>query len=68
MDFQTVLYPGSCNDSFTWSNTIIQDELKQCYAPGDHHSWLLEDSGYPQQPWLMSPILNSAPDNAEDNG
>ncbi|KAL4719626.1 hypothetical protein ACJJTC_014713 [Scirpophaga incertulas] len=28
--------------------------------------WLLGDSGYPQRPWLMTPILDAVPESEED--
>ncbi|XP_044262493.1 putative nuclease HARBI1 [Tribolium madens] len=43
-------YAGSSHDSFIWRNSAIQVELQGCFANGDRHSWLLGDSGYPQQP------------------
>ncbi|KAK5648018.1 hypothetical protein RI129_002910 [Pyrocoelia pectoralis] len=43
-------FGGAAHDSFVWNNSIIH----RFY----HNSWLLGDSGYPQQPWLMTPILN----------
>lgn len=52
-------FPGSCHDAYIWRNSVVQEELRACHQAGDHNSWLLGDSGYPQQPWLMTPILNA---------
>ncbi|KAJ8974307.1 hypothetical protein NQ317_009547 [Molorchus minor] len=51
-------FPGSTHDSYIWRMSQVQAELERCFNNGDHNSWLLGDSGYPQQPWLMTPILH----------
>ncbi|KAJ8930981.1 hypothetical protein NQ314_016151 [Rhamnusium bicolor] len=58
-------YPGAVHDSFIWRNFAIHEELRHRYNAGDTNSWLLGDSGYAQQPWLMTPIVNAAPGTPE---
>ena len=55
--FQDVVarLPGSHHDSITWQSSSVydgfeNDELGDC--------WLLEDSGYPLQKWLITPFGN----------
>ncbi|MGH0124673.1 UNVERIFIED_CONTAM: hypothetical protein FKN15_049089 [Acipenser sinensis] len=48
-------YSGSTHDSFIWVNCDIGDR----FASGDIVDvWLLGDSGYVLQPWLLTPILH----------
>ncbi|KAJ8944584.1 hypothetical protein NQ314_009455 [Rhamnusium bicolor] len=59
-------FPGSTHDSYIWRVSQVQTELERCFNDGDYNSWLLGDSGYPQQPWLMTPVLNAVPGSPEE--
>ncbi|KAJ8910563.1 hypothetical protein NQ315_008948 [Exocentrus adspersus] len=59
-------FPGATHDSYIWRMSQIQRELQTCFGNGDHNTWLLGDSGYPQQPWLMTPVLNPAQGSPEE--
>ncbi|KAJ8913374.1 hypothetical protein NQ315_008766 [Exocentrus adspersus] len=60
-------YPGATHDSFVWRNSFVRRYMEKVYNEVDHNSWLLRDSGYPQQPWLMTPFLNAQPNTPEAN-
>ncbi|KAG5880089.1 hypothetical protein JTB14_011592 [Gonioctena quinquepunctata] len=45
---------------YIWRRSAIRQELQNCYEAGDTNSWLLGDSGYPLEPWLMTPVPNAA--------
>lgn len=49
-------YPGSVHDSAIWSTSLIRRHLQNCFQNGERSSWLLGDSGYPLEPWLMTPV------------
>lgn len=59
-------FGGATHDSFIWRNSAAKNFLEENYQNGDHNTWLLGDSGYPQQPWLMTPIRN-APRNSPES-
>ncbi|XP_031348432.1 putative nuclease HARBI1 [Photinus pyralis] len=60
-------YPGSNHDSFIWRQSRIRHFLLQQYhANGLRGSWLLGDSGYMLEPFLMIPFLNPA-ENAPES-
>lgn len=52
-------YPGSTHDSFVWKSCIASAHMEdehEIYPNTD--LYLLGDSGYPLQPWLMTPVSN----------
>ncbi|KAK4885277.1 hypothetical protein RN001_001548 [Aquatica leii] len=49
-------YPGSVHDSAIWITNVIRREVKNMHLNGNTNSWLIGDSGYPLEPWLMTPI------------
>uniref|UniRef100_A0A6P7GR91 Putative nuclease HARBI1 n=1 Tax=Diabrotica virgifera virgifera TaxID=50390 RepID=A0A6P7GR91_DIAVI len=59
-------FPGSCHDSYIWQQSVIQTYLQNSYRNGDRNTWLLGDSGYPQQPWLMTPVPGAQPNSPEE--
>lgn len=50
--------PGSSHDSFIWQLSIAKQFLLAKYNNGDRNSWLLADSGYPLEPYLLTPFRN----------
>ncbi|CAH1997553.1 unnamed protein product [Acanthoscelides obtectus] len=50
-------YPGAVHDAAIFDSSNIQRHLKQKYEDGRRNCYLLGDSGYPLQPWLLTPIL-----------
>nr|CAH7756736.1 unnamed protein product [Callosobruchus chinensis] len=56
-------FPGATHDAFIWRNSCHNDN--RLIILGDRTSWLLGDSGYPQEPWLMTPIINPVPGSPE---
>nr|XP_015840125.1 PREDICTED: putative nuclease HARBI1 [Tribolium castaneum] len=46
-------FPGSNHDSFIWRNSAVRDGI---VAGNFIEGWLVGDSGYPQEPWLMTPV------------
>lgn len=55
-------FPGSSHDAFVWRNTNIREYLQNRYFDNTlRNGWLIADSGYPLEPFLMTPIHNPAP-------
>lgn len=58
-------YGGATHDAFIWRNSAVKRHLEDNYRAGDRNSWLIGDSGYPLEPWLMTSIRGAAPDSPE---
>lgn len=58
-------FPGSVHDSFIWRQSQVKVHLQNAFENGQRNTWLLGDSGYPQEPWLMTPIQGALPHSAE---
>ena len=53
-------FPGTSHDAYVWRRSVVQEFLKSKYAEGKRNFWLLGDSGFPQQPWLMTPYRTAS--------
>lgn len=60
-------YPGSVHDSGIWATSMIRNHLLENFNDGDRSSWILGDSGYPLEPWLMVPIKRNNLNIAEQS-
>ncbi|XP_072140409.1 putative nuclease HARBI1 isoform X2 [Dermacentor andersoni] len=49
-------FPGSCHDSWVWQRNPLRARLAAQLQPGEY---LLGDSGYPLEPWLLVPVPGS---------
>lgn len=58
-------FGGASHDAFIWRNSRVRTHMEENYNQGDFNSWLLGDSGYPQEPWLMTPIRGVPPQTPE---
>ncbi|XP_017466777.1 PREDICTED: putative nuclease HARBI1, partial [Rhagoletis zephyria] len=51
-------FGGSTHDAFIWENCKVRQLMQQQYEQNIYTCWLIGDSGYPLQPWLMTPYRN----------
>nr|XP_018904428.1 PREDICTED: putative nuclease HARBI1 [Bemisia tabaci] len=57
---------GRTHDAFIWRFSTLQQELRRVVTvEGEEYCWLIGDSGYPLQPWLLVPIVGADPDSPE---
>lgn len=60
-------YGGSTHDSFVWRQSAEKLVLESGRSSDHKNGWLLGDSGYPLEPWLMTPYRNPPPGSAASN-
>lgn len=58
-------FPGATHDAAIWETSTIHQHLKNRYRAGERNTWLIGDSGYPIQPWMMTPIPDAQPRTPE---
>ncbi|XP_055908804.1 putative nuclease HARBI1 [Eupeodes corollae] len=58
-------YGGSAHDSFVWRQSAQREKLNDHFCAGRTSSWLLGDSGYPLEPFLITPYRNAAENSPE---
>lgn len=47
-------FPGATHDSHIWRMSAARNHLSNTYR--NSNEWLLGDSGYPLEPWLLTPF------------
>ncbi|XP_031346743.1 putative nuclease HARBI1 isoform X2 [Photinus pyralis] len=56
-------FPGSVHDSAIWQTSLVRRHLVNNYVGNRNQTtYLLGDSGYPLEPWLLTPIANPLTD------
>lgn len=59
--------PGSCHDSLIWRMSAARRFYQSTYQGGETNSWLLGDSGYGLEPFLLTPYKSPQPGSKEHN-
>ncbi|XP_050339989.1 putative nuclease HARBI1 [Bactrocera neohumeralis] len=58
-------FPGSCHDSGIWTTSPARIKFIREHSDGAF-KWLLGDSGYPLEPWLLTPVTNPETPNEQN--
>ncbi|KAG5859782.1 hypothetical protein JTB14_031177, partial [Gonioctena quinquepunctata] len=59
-------YPGSVHDAAIWIVSNLREFLLENFHNArDRHTWLLGDSCYPLQPFLLTPIVGADPNTPD---
>jgi hypothetical protein len=57
-------FGGSAYNAFIWRNSAVCDTLEGLYLQRNARVWLIGDSGYPLQPWVLNPYSEHSGWNA----
>nr|CAD7260368.1 unnamed protein product [Timema shepardi] len=57
--------PGSVHGQFIYRYGTLRQALEQIHHDGIRNTWLLGDSGYVPEPYLLTPIRNASLDSPE---
>ncbi|KAK3917894.1 Putative nuclease [Frankliniella fusca] len=58
-------FPGSCNDAFIFKSSAVRRRMRAAFE--EEPCWLLGDSGYPNEPWCIIPLLDTEPGSPEEH-
>ncbi|XP_061397607.1 putative nuclease HARBI1 [Musca vetustissima] len=58
-------YGGASHDSHVWTLSNAKQKLKERFERGENGYWLIGDSGYPLEPWLLTPYRNATENSPE---
>ncbi|XP_058978634.1 putative nuclease HARBI1 [Musca domestica] len=58
-------YGGASHDSHIWNLSDERLFMKNAYVNGDKSSWLIGDSGYPLEPWILTSYRSANEHSAE---
>ncbi|XP_063635608.1 putative nuclease HARBI1 isoform X1 [Cydia splendana] len=59
-------FPGRVHDTYIYRQSVIRDEMRRLHEQRIGRYFLLGDSGYPLEPWLMTPVLHADPHSPQD--
>lgn len=59
-------FPGMAGRTHIWNRSVIRTYLEDSYSDGERDYYLIGDSTYPLEPWLMTPITSPDTDNEKE--
>ncbi|XP_047989602.1 putative nuclease HARBI1 [Leguminivora glycinivorella] len=59
-------FPGRVHDTYIFRQSVVRGEMRRLHDQRMGRYFLLGDSGYPLEPWLMTPVLHADPHSPQD--